>query len=84
MPAGVQKVLASAKAGDFRLYAAPDGRFYVLSIQQVIAPAAKPYDEVREDIAKTVYAAKLKTGVEEYARKLRAQAKVQTYLHKVR
>jgi len=83
MPAGVQKAVAGSKAGEFRLYASPDGLFYVLAVQQVIAPSAKPYGEVRDEIAKKLFAEKLKKGVEEYARKLRAQSKVETYLKRV-
>jgi hypothetical protein len=84
LPPGVQKMLASARAGDFRLYHGPDGRFYVLAIQQVIAPEAKPYEDVREEIAKKVYAEKLRQAVEEYARKLKAQGNVRTYLRGAR
>jgi parvulin-like peptidyl-prolyl isomerase len=83
MPAGLQKALAGAKANDLRVYASPGGPVYVLAIQQVIAPGAKPYDEVREVIAKKLYGEKLQKGIEAYAGKLRAQAKVSTYLKKV-
>ena len=41
MPDGMQKALAGAKAGEFRLYASPEGHFYVLAVQQVIAPSAE-------------------------------------------
>ena len=51
---------------------APRATFYVLAVQQVIAPDAKPYDEVREEIAKKLYGEKLKKHVEAYAGKLRA------------
>jgi parvulin-like peptidyl-prolyl isomerase len=83
MPPGMQKALAGAKARDARLYASPQGHFYVLVVQQVLAPAAKPYAEVREGIAKKLYDEKLEKGVEDYARKLRAQSKVETYLKRV-
>lgn len=80
MPAGMQQALAGAKAGDFRLYASPEGHFYALAVQEVIAPSAKPYDEVREAIAKKLYAAGLKQGVEDYAAKLRTLSKVEIHL----
>ncbi len=84
MPEPVQKALARPKAGDMRLYASPQGHFYVLSVQQVIASNAKPYADVREEIAQKLYKEKLKKGVEDYARKLRAQSKVETYVKRVR
>ncbi len=83
MPDGVQKALAGSKGGESRLYASPDGRFYVLGVQQVIAANPKPYDEVREEIAKKLYGEKLKKGVEEYAAKLKAHSKIQTYLKRM-
>jgi hypothetical protein len=83
MPEGVQKTLAGSKSGESRLYASPEGHFYVLAVQQVIASNARPYDEVREEIAKKLYGEKLKKNVEDYAAKLRAHSKVATYLKRV-
>lgn len=84
MPAGLQKALAGAKTGDFRLYESPEGPTYLLAVQQVLGSTAKPYEEVREDIAKKVYGERIKKGVETYAGKLRAQSKVETYLERVK
>ncbi len=84
MPAGMQKALAGSRNGEYRLYASPEGPFYVLAVQQVIAPTARPYDEVREEIAKKLYNEKLKKAVADYAGKLRAQSKVETYVKRVR
>jgi hypothetical protein len=83
MPDGVQKALADAKAGDVRLYASPEGHFYALAVQEVVPPSAKPYDEVREQIAAKLYGEKLQEAVKDYAGKLRALSKVEIYLKKV-
>ena len=80
MPVGMRKAVAGAKARESRLYASPEGHVYVLVVQQVLPPSAKPYAEVREAIAKTLYDEKIRKAVEEYAGKLRAQSKVDTYL----
>jgi hypothetical protein len=72
--------VAGAKARESRLYASPEGHAYVLVVQQVLPPSAKPYAEVREAIAKKLYDGKISKAVEEYAAKLRAQSKVETYL----
>jgi hypothetical protein len=82
LPEPMQKALANPKAGDTRLYASPDDRFYLVSVQQVIAPTARPFDEVRADISKKLFGEKLLKGIEDYARKLRAASKVETYLKK--
>jgi hypothetical protein len=84
MPAGLQKALEGARAGQYRLYASPDGVFYVIAVQAVIAPTPQPYDQVREDIAKKLYNEKLKNAVQAYAAKLRARSKVGIYLTRAR
>jgi hypothetical protein len=84
MPDGVRKVLAGARTGEYKLYASPEGPFYVLAVQAVVAPTPQPYDEVRETIAKKLYGEKLKKAVETYAAKLRTHMKVETYLTRAR
>ncbi len=84
MPDGMQKALVGVKTGESRLYASPEGFFYVLSVQQVLAASPRPYDDVREEIATKLYGEKIKKGVETYAAKLRAQTKVETYLVRAR
>jgi hypothetical protein len=84
MPDGLRKVLAGSRAGDHRLYGGPQGPFYVLAVQQVIAANPKPYDEVRAEIAQKMYGEKLKKSVEGYAAKLRAQSKVAVYLTRMK
>ena len=83
LPPDVARALAGGRAGEVRLYEAPDGRVYVFAIDQIIQPEARPFDDVREEIARKLYNDKLKKNVTDYAGKLRAQAKVVTYLRKV-
>lgn len=83
MPEGVRKALAGSKAGEVRLYASPEGHFYLLSVQEVIASNPRPYAEVKEAIAADMYNEKLKRSVAAYADKLRAHSKVATYLTRV-
>lgn len=80
MPEGLRKLLVGAKAGDYRLYPSPEGPFYALAVQAIIAPTPQPYDQAREEIAKKLYNEKLRKAVETYAAKLRAHSKVETYL----
>lgn len=83
MPDGLQKALADAKPGDVRLYASPEGHFYSLVVDEVVPPSTRPYEEVREQIAKKVFGERLTKGVEDYAAKLRALSKVTVHLEKV-
>lgn len=80
LPEGVQKAVSGARAGDLRLYASPDGYFYVLVIQDVIPSKPQPYEEARQNVAKKVFDDKLKKAVEDYADKLKAVSDVKIYL----
>jgi hypothetical protein len=82
LPDAVQKALANPKSGDVRLFADAGGQFYAIVVQDLVPPSARPYDEVRADIAKKLYGEKLKKGIEDYAAKLRAAGKVSIYLGK--
>jgi len=80
LPQGLQKVIEGARPGDFKLYASPEGHFYVLSIQEIIPAKPQPYEEVRQAISKKVFDDKLKKAVEDWANKLRAVSDVKVYL----
>ncbi len=80
LPEGVQKVVSGARSGDLRLYASPEGYFYVLSIQEVTASRPQPYEEAKETVARIVYNEKLQKAVEDWVEKLRAVSDVKIYL----
>jgi hypothetical protein len=79
LPEGVQNVVSGAKPGDFRLYASPEGSFYVLYIYHVVAPKPKPFDDVKAEIAEVVYKDKLRKAVEVWAGKLKEYYPVEIY-----
>jgi parvulin-like peptidyl-prolyl isomerase len=80
LPAGVEKAVKGAKAGDMRLHASPENHVYVLSIQNVVAAQPQPYEQVRQEIAKTMVDAKMQKAVQEYAERLRSLSEVRVYL----
>jgi hypothetical protein len=80
LPDDVRQAVAGGAAGDARLYAGPDRRIYVLTIQDVVAAQPQPYDQVRREIAEKVLDVKLQQAVEEYAAKLRSLSVVEVYL----
>ncbi len=80
LPEGVQKAVSGAKSGDLRLYASPEGHFYVLSIQEVTGSRPQPYAEARETVAGMVYNEKLQKAVEDWIDKLKAVSDVKIYL----
>lgn len=79
LPEAMARALAGARAGDVRLYAAPDGA-YVLQVVSETPPAAQPYAEVREAIVRKLYAEKVEAKVREFVEKLRAATPVQVFI----
>jgi len=80
LPEGLQKVVSGVRPNDLRLYASPEGHFYVLSILDVVPSKPQPYEETREMIAQRVFYEKLGKAVEDWADKLRAVSDVKVYL----
>ena len=80
LPEGVRKVVSGSKPGDLRVYASPEGYFYALSIQEVVPPKPKPYEEARAEIAKRIFDERLKQAMDGYIGKLRAAADIKIFL----
>lgn len=78
-PEGLRKAVAGAVGGEYRLYSPSGGPFYVLYVQEVVPPAPQPFESVREQIARQVFARKLHDALEEYVKKLRAASDVKTF-----
>ncbi len=79
MPEGVQKTISGANPGDFRLYESPEGYFYVLYIYHLLPGAPRPFESVKNDIAKEVFQDKARKAVEDYADQLREYYPVKIY-----
>ena len=79
MPEGVQEVVSGANPGDFRLYASPEGHFYVLYIYHVVDPKLRPFENVKAEIAEHVYKHKLEKAVDDWADKLKEYYPVVIY-----
>jgi hypothetical protein len=79
LPEEMKKLLSGAKFGDFKLYSDSKGYFYVLYIYQVVNPDPQTFEEVKEEIAKTIYQDKQKKAIEDWAEKLKAYYPVKIY-----
>ena len=80
LPEGVRKVLSGAKPGDFRLYASPEGYFYILSIEDVVPARPQSLEEAKKAVANKVFSETFNKAVEAWADKLRAASNVKVYL----
>jgi len=79
LPEEVRKALSGAKQGDYRIYASPEGYFYVLYIYELIPAKPQPFEEAKKEIAKRVFQIKVKESVEAYAEKLKEYYPVKVY-----
>jgi hypothetical protein len=79
LPEGLKKAVSGSAPGDLRIYAAPEGLFYALLMEDVIQARPSPFEETRGQVAKRIFDDKLKQGLEEYLVKLRAAADIKVY-----
>jgi len=80
MPADLAKVLAGAKAGDYRLYAAPDSQYYVIRVVEETPERYQEYSEARNAIGSTLIGKHLATAIRDYAAKLRKVHDVRVFV----
>jgi hypothetical protein len=79
LPKGVQKAVSGVNPGDLRMYASPEGHYYVLYVYHVVVPQQRPFDDVKKEIAKKVYNDKINKAVDDYADKLKEYYPVKIY-----
>lgn len=78
LPEDLQKIVAGAKPGDFRLYSRPEGH-YALYVYHVVAPQLRPFEDVRDDIAKEVFNEKVKNAIAAWSARLKEYYPVTIY-----
>ncbi len=79
MPEDVKKAVSGAKSRDFKLYASPEGYFYVLYIEDVLPSKPRTFEEVQGLVAKKVFDDKLRKSTEGWVDKLKKVYKVKIY-----
>lgn len=80
LPQNVQKVISGAQNEDLRLYTSPEKYYYVLYIQEVFPSQPQPFEDLREEISKEIFAGKLNKSIDDWAGKLRGVYDVKVYL----
>lgn len=80
LPEGAQKVLSGVGTGDFRLFADPDGYFYVLYAEKVYPSSVAPYQDVKNSILKDLYNTKVKESMKVWSDKLKEHYPVEIYM----
>jgi parvulin-like peptidyl-prolyl isomerase len=80
LPEGLQKGLEGAKEGDFRLYSAPKGLFYVVLVAQLVPEDVQPFEAVSQQIRAKVINEQITKSLEEWSAKLKGAYSVKIYL----
>lgn len=75
------RALVGARAGDLRVLTTGSETHYVVQVVDYVPPKPQPYEEVREVIARSLYADHVNAAIREWGKKLRAAYEVKTYIH---
>lgn len=79
LPPELREAISGAKPGDVRLFHYNDAS-YVLAVAEQVAPQARPFGEVKDEIGQKLFGLKFQEAVDGWAGKLRAASKVESYL----
>jgi parvulin-like peptidyl-prolyl isomerase len=80
LPEGLRKEIEGAKKGDFRLYSAPNGLFYVVLVAGMVPEDVRPFEAVSPQIRTKIINEQITKSLEEWAAKLRGAYAVTVYL----
>ncbi len=84
LPEGARRLLASARAGDERLYEDPSGACFVLQVREVLAPETRSLEAVRGDVEARLRGEERRRAVAEWAARLRAVYEVEEFVDPLR
>ncbi len=82
LPADLQKSLAGATTGEYRLHEDGD-EHHVIHVVEEIPPRARPFEEARADARKKVAAEKLGQAVKDWVARLRQAYRVEVFLARI-
>ncbi|MBE0574969.1 MAG: peptidyl-prolyl cis-trans isomerase [Desulfuromonadales bacterium] len=80
LPEDLRKTVQGAKQGDIFYYADPKDLYYILVVDSTFPPKVKPYEEVREDIGRIIYAEKINDALNEWVAKLKEVYETKVFL----
>jgi len=84
LPEEIRDAVEGASAGDFRLYAQPDGAVYVLAVNEVFPSLPQPFGEVREEILQRVFLLEREQAVDQWTADLREASEIEVYADEAR
>jgi peptidyl-prolyl cis-trans isomerase C len=80
LPEGLRAKAAKVGTGDVLFHEGPGRISYVLLVEQAFPPQAKPYEQVRTEAAKVVYAGKIREALDAWVASLKEAYHTEVYL----
>ena len=80
LPEGLAAALSGAKEGEYRLYASPEGEYYVVLLVKEFPAGVQPFEAVQEGIKKKIFSEKVAGSIREWAEKIRQHHKIEIYV----
>ena len=80
LPEALHRQVEEARQGDHFLYEGPADLFYLLQVDNAYPPVAKPYDEVRQEIGRILYARAINEALADWVGKLKEAYETKNYL----
>lgn len=80
LPEGLRKQVETAMPGSVYLYEDPGKLVYALQVGEVFPPQTRPYQEVRQEIGKIVYAQKINQALAHWVEQLKEAYETEIYL----
>jgi parvulin-like peptidyl-prolyl isomerase len=77
LPPGIQDAVVGASAGDFRLYAQPDGAFYVLAVVEVFPSRPREFAEVRDQLLQRAFLLEREKAIDVWTDELRKASEIE-------
>ena len=80
IPDGIRETVQGAKEEDIRMYASPEGYFYLLQVKKVVPATHSPLEKERKRIFNEMFAGKLNKTVDDWSEKLKKAYQVKIFL----
>ncbi|MDR9502574.1 MAG: peptidyl-prolyl cis-trans isomerase [Desulfurivibrionaceae bacterium] len=80
LPEGLRPKVKNVVAGDVLLYEGAADLYYVLMVEQAFLPQAKPYEQVKNEAAKAVYATKVREALDAWVTSLKDAYQTEVFI----
>jgi parvulin-like peptidyl-prolyl isomerase len=84
LPDRVQDAVAGASAGQFRLYAQPDGPFYVLAVVELLPSRPREFADVRDQLLQRAFLLEREKAMDVWTDELRKASEIEVHADEAR